>query len=58
MYGPFVADTVHPHCIYDSNMGSHSFLLGAIALGPFKILYLRKRAQFNIEHKIGEHVDY
>lgn len=48
----------HPHhCIYNSYVGSHSFLFGAIGVGPSKILCLRKRAQFPIEYKIGDHVD-
>lgn len=58
MYGPFGTDIPHPHCIYNSNMGSHSFLLGSIALGLSKILYLRERAPFHIEYKIGDHMDY
>lgn len=48
----------HPHhCIYNSYVGSHSFLFGAIGVGPSEILCLRKRAQFPIEYKIGDHVD-
>lgn len=58
MYGPFVPDISHPHCIYNSNMGSHSFFLGSIALGLSKSLYLRQRASFHIECKIGDHMDY
>lgn len=58
MYVPFGTDIPHPQCIYNSVMGSHSFLLGSIALGLSKILYLRERALFHIEYKIGDHMDY